>query len=337
MLAEEESSKTHDPTFIDDPVLVNDWHVVGLSEELAEGKVTSARLLGENLVLWRLDGKVSIWRDLCLHRGSKLSLGKVEDRKLVCAYHGWSYDSEGKCVGIPAHPGQPPPKRAIAQAYNSKEQYGYIWACLGDPSKNAVPNFPEWNDHAFRKIYCGPYHSNASGPRLVENFLDVAHLPFVHEGLLGDREHAEINDYNVVTDPNGITASGIKIWQPDPDGRGVGAPVTYTYKVFRPLTAYFTKEASKQGFAIFMSITPVAQSESLMWMIIAMNYAHDTQDNQIRSFEDKVVGQDMRVVESQRPELLPVDLQAELHLRSDRTAIAYRKWLNELGLSFGTS
>jgi phenylpropionate dioxygenase-like ring-hydroxylating dioxygenase large terminal subunit len=47
--------------------------------------------------------------------------------------------------------------------------------------------------------------------------------------------------------------------------------------------------------------------------------------------------QDTRIVESQRPELLPLDLQAELHLRSDRMAIAYRQWLGNLGLAFGTS
>jgi hypothetical protein len=37
------------------------------------------------------------------------------------------------------------------------------------------------------------------------------------------------------------------------------------------------------------------------------------------------------------PEMLPLDLQAELHLRSDRTAIAYRKWLRQLGLKYGTA
>ena len=42
--------------------------------------------------------------------------------------------------------------------------------------------------------------------------------------------------------------------------------------------------------------------------------------------------QDVPIVESQRPELLPLDLQAELHLRSDRTAIAYRKWLRQVGI-----
>jgi phenylpropionate dioxygenase-like ring-hydroxylating dioxygenase large terminal subunit len=51
----------------------------------------------------------------------------------------------------------------------------------------------------------------------------------------------------------------------------------------------------------------------------------------------RIPAQDVPIVESQRPELLPLDLQAELHLRSDRMAIAYRRWLKELGLSFGTS
>ena len=58
-------------------------------------------------------------------------------------------------------------------------------------------------------------------------------------------------------------------------------------------------------------------------------------DGQVRSFQDDIIKQDIPIVELQRLELLPLDLQAELHLRSDRTAIAYRKWLRELGLSFG--
>ena len=50
-----------------------------------------------------------------------------------------------------------------------------------------------------------------------------------------------------------------------------------------------------------------------------------------------IIGQDAMVVESQRPELLPLDLQEELHLACDRLAIAYRKWLKELGLTYGVA
>ncbi|MFL5662696.1 MAG: hypothetical protein ACJ8BW_15295 [Ktedonobacteraceae bacterium] len=60
-------------------------------------------------------------------------------------------------------------------------------------------------------------------------------------------------------------------------------------------------------------------------------------DEQVRGFADKITWQDVPIVEFQRPELLPLDLQTELHLRSDRTAIAYHKWLRQLKLTFGTA
>jgi phenylpropionate dioxygenase-like ring-hydroxylating dioxygenase large terminal subunit len=67
-----------------------------------------------------------------------------------------------------------------------------------------------------------------------------------------------------------------------------------------------------------------------------MDYGDQT-DEEVRRFQDDIIAQDIPVVESQRPELLPLDLHAELHLRSDRTAIAYRRWLAELGLRVGTT
>ena len=66
-----------------------------------------------------------------------------------------------------------------------------------------------------------------------------------------------------------------------------------------------------------------------------MNYAHDVPEEELRRFQDVVM--DIRIVDSQRPELLPVDLQTELHLRSDHLAIAYRRWLNGLGFRYGTT
>jgi phenylpropionate dioxygenase-like ring-hydroxylating dioxygenase large terminal subunit len=71
--------------------------------------------------------------------------------------------------------------------------------------------------------------------------------------------------------------------------------------------------------------------------VIALNYGEEVTDREMVLFQDKVTAQDKVVVESQRPELLPLDLQAELHLRSDRMAIAYRKWLREIGFTYGTA
>jgi phenylpropionate dioxygenase-like ring-hydroxylating dioxygenase large terminal subunit len=319
---------------IDDPILVNDWHVVARLEDVKSGGVVGARLLGEDIVLWRAGDQILAWQDLCIHRGTKLSLGAVEDNLLMCPYHGWTYNEEGRCVRIPAHPDQVPPIRARVKPYCVQERYGWIWVCLGEPAYE-IPLFEEWEDASYRKIFCGPYRFKAHAPRVIENFLDVAHFPFVHEGYLGDRQHTEISDYEVTTNGEGVTARDIQLWQPDPDGTGVGKKVSYTYRVYRPLTAYFVKIAA-QAFSIYFAVTPVDDRESLGWMWMNMNYGYEIPEEQLRSFQDTVAWQDIPIVESQRPERLPLDLQAELHLRSDRTAIAYRKWLRELGLKFGT-
>ena len=320
---------------LNDPVLLNDWHVVAYAPDLKEGKPMAVRLLEEDLVLWRVGNSIHAWRDLCLHRGTQLSLGKVENDCLICPYHGWTYNGEGQCIRFPAHPNQKPPATARAKVYQALERYDWVWVTLGNPAQD-IPPFPQWDDPAFHKIHCGPYDFHASGPRAVENFLDVTHFPFVHQGLLGDPAYPEVNDYEVETTPEGVTAKDISVWQPDPDGSGKGARVTYTYKVVRPLTAYFIKSSAGPRFAMYFTITPVSERHSIAWTYVARDYG-DMSDEQTRQFEDMITLQDIPIVESQRPELLPLDLQAELHLRSDRTAIAYRKWLKELGLSFGTA
>jgi phenylpropionate dioxygenase-like ring-hydroxylating dioxygenase large terminal subunit len=320
---------------LNDRVLLNDWHVVAYAPDLQEGKPMAVRLLEEDIVLWRVGERIHAWRDLCLHRGTRLSLGKVEDQTLVCPYHGWTYNQEGQCIRFPAHPGQKPPATARARVYQAQEKYGWIWVCLGNPEKD-IPPFEQWDDGSFRKIHCGPYQFHASGPRAVENFLDVTHFPFVHQGYLGDPEHPEISDYEAEIRADGVIARDISVWQPDPDGSGQGAQVTYTYQVLRPLTAYFIKTSGGARFAMYFTVTPVAERQSIAWTYVAQDY-DNIPEAEIRAFEDMITWQDVPIVESQRPELLPLDLQAELHLRSDRTAIAYRKWLRQLGLTFGTA
>ncbi len=321
---------------IRDKVLLNDWHPVARTNELPEGSIRPAKLLDEDLVLWRIHGEVKAWQDLCVHRGTRLSLGYLQGDELVCAYHGWTYNRDGECVRFPAHPEQKPPPKARVSAYRALERYGLIWACLGD-DPGRIPTFEEWDDNSFRKIQCGPYRYKASGTRAVENFLDVAHLPFLHSGMLGDKAHAEIADYEVRVGKEGIVADNVRIWQPDPDGTGVGREVVYTYRVFRPLTMYLAKDTDAGRFSIYASVCPVSEFESVAWFWLAMNYGHEIPEQELVSFQDRITGQDIPVVESQRPERLPLDLQAELHLRSDLVAVAYRRWLKQLGLSFGTA
>jgi phenylpropionate dioxygenase-like ring-hydroxylating dioxygenase large terminal subunit len=237
---------------------------------------------------------------------------------------------------MPAHPSQKPPARAHTNVHPVKVAYDLVWTCLGEPSGD-IPPFPEWDDPSYRNIPSGPYAFRALGPRVIENFLDVGHFPFVHAGYLGDPAHTEIDDYEAEITPSGVIARDIPIWQPDPDGTGRSAKVAYTYEALKPLTARFTKSQGEQRFSMIDIVTPVDGNLSLAWAIMAMNYSFDTPAEKIRAFQDEVTAQDLPIVESQRPEMLPLDLQSELHLRSDRTAIAYRKWLRQLGLKYGTS
>jgi phenylpropionate dioxygenase-like ring-hydroxylating dioxygenase large terminal subunit len=237
---------------------------------------------------------------------------------------------------MPAHPEQKPPTRARVDAYPVREKYGMILVCLGEPF-GELPKFPEGDAPGFRLISMGPYDYQAQGPRIIENALDVAHLPITHAGMLGEPSRAEIGDYTVTTTEAGIVARDIPIWQPDPDGTGRPAVVSYTFYVDRPFTIRLTKSHPTQHFAILGSVTPVEENRSLAWIVFAMDYAHDVPEQEIREFQDRITAQDIRIVNSQRPELLPLDLQSELHLRSDQLAIAYRRWLKQLGLQYGTA
>jgi phenylpropionate dioxygenase-like ring-hydroxylating dioxygenase large terminal subunit len=325
---------------LSDPLLMNDWLAVAWSSAVPRNKLLPVRVLGRDLALWRSESGLHAWRDVCVHRGAKLSLGKIsckDDSECVtCPYHGWEYGVSGQCVRIPSHPDQPPPSRARVDTFAVREKHGIVWVCLGDPHRE-VPLFPEGAAAGYRIVLAGPYQFHAQGPRIIENFLDVAHLSCAHAGLLGDSEHSEVGDYTVKTTEQGIIAQDIPIWQPDPDGTGRAAHVHYTFWVERPLTARLVKLQGDQRFAILAAVTPVDTETSLAWIVLAMNYGHDVPEEELRRFQDIVTAQDIRIVDSQRPELLPLDLQTELHLRSDHLAIAYRRWLNGLGLRYGTS
>lgn len=80
------------------PRLFDFRHPVAYSSHLRDDKPLAATLLDEAIVVVRLDGQVRAFRDLCVHRGTALSLGWVEEGSLRCAYHGWKYGPDGMCI-----------------------------------------------------------------------------------------------------------------------------------------------------------------------------------------------------------------------------------------------
>ena len=322
---------------LEDPVLLNDWHVVGLASELALGGVKAARLLGTDLVLWRETGGVHAWLDQCRHRGARLSLGTVREESLVCAYHGWCYNGSGTCTLIPAHSALTAQIGAQARVFQARERYGLIWVCLGVP-KADVPAFAEWDDPSYKKVHAGPYRFRACATRVLEDFLDAGHYPFVHASQMGGSRNYEMSGYQVTETESGLLSEEIgvrRIWRDGPGGTGEVA-VTYSYRVERPLTGQYTKAYGKERFSMLDTVTPVDEAESLVWSVMAYNYPPGKSDRELIEYQDTLAAEDVRTVESQRPQRLPLEVGQEIAVPSDALSVAYRAWLKKLGLKFGT-
>jgi phenylpropionate dioxygenase-like ring-hydroxylating dioxygenase large terminal subunit len=72
---------------MNDPVLMDEWLAAGWSSSVRQGELKAQRLLGREIVLWRSSAGIHAWEDLCVHRGTRLSLGQVRNDYLVCPYH----------------------------------------------------------------------------------------------------------------------------------------------------------------------------------------------------------------------------------------------------------
>ncbi|GHH99329.1 aromatic ring-hydroxylating oxygenase subunit alpha [Neobacillus kokaensis] len=323
---------------IEDKVLVEDWLVACPSSEVGE-KPIQVMLMGERIVIFRTSEGVHAFRDLCIHRGAALSLGEVKNDCLVCPYHAWEYNPNGECVTIPQLPeDRAIPKKAKAYKFSCMEKYGFIWVNLAG-NEPEIFSYPEFEAEGYRNIMWGPQDVNAKPPRIIENFLDVGHLAIVHEGSLGTSSHREIADYHMNWEDGRIYSDEIPIFQPDPDGSGESKYVYYTYEILRPFTVRFTKKDKEkdQYFTILLTIRPVDENKSVAYGIMSFSYHTDNTDEEIIAYQDAIFAQDKPVVENQKPEELPLDLQIELSLVCDRVSIAYRQYLKELGVKLGTA
>ncbi len=164
----------------------NQWYVVLESGQVRTKPVGVTRL-GEKLVFWRdRQGTVHCLRDRCAHRGAALSKGKVIRDTLECPFHGFQYDASGKCVAIPANGRKASiPERFRVQGYPVYEGHGFIWIWWGEFCEDILPPrfFADIDDSFIYASIRDPWDAHYS--RVIENQLDVLHLPFVHHNTIG--------------------------------------------------------------------------------------------------------------------------------------------------------
>jgi phenylpropionate dioxygenase-like ring-hydroxylating dioxygenase large terminal subunit len=328
----------------DDPVLLDDWHPVAAACDVPAGVTLPVQLLQRELVLWRDSaGGIAAWDDRCPHRGARLSIGRVVDGELACRYHGWRFDGSGSCTRMPAQPDFRPSPDVRADVFQACERYGLIWVCLGQATCDVVP-FEEHDDVRLRPVVCGPYDVQTSGPRVIENFLDMAHFGFVHDGVLGSADDTAVPPYEVEEFVDGSGARGVRArncaaTQPRASLQAQAtAQVRYSYRVSRPLSAVLTKQVVGSDIAegISVHVQPLGEELSRAWFVYAgARSSHD--DDAVRAFQHLIFEQDRPVLESQRPKKLPLALRAEMPQRADALSAAYRRHLRDRGVRFGVT
>ena len=339
------------------------WHPIAADRALGERPI-AARLAGEPVALWRdAAGVPHAVTDRCPHRGTRLSLGTVRvvegESRIECPYHGWQFGSDGRCRHVPAQPGFLPTESHRVLRHRLRCAHGVLWIKLaGAPEDDGAFPLPDPIDLLPRRIVCGPYDVATSAPRIVENFLDVSHFAFVHEGLLGDRAEAVVPHYELVADVRG--APGIeryRAWQPQASlAAPPGSWVDYRYQVLTPYSAMLHKTgpsadsraittddqmapsvsgttATPVTDAIALWVCPTSSEASRVWMTL---FTADMQSDEatLREFQDRIFLQDLPILESQQPKALPLS-GGEVHGAADRLSAAYRRYLQREGVALG--
>ena len=310
------------------------WYPVALSEEVPADRPIATALLGERIVLYRAGGRLVALKDLCVHRGTPLSLGWIDGEELRCAYHGWGYAATGACVRIPSlAPGRPIPPKAKVDAFQAQEKDGLVWVALEAPAQ-PIPTWPESEAAGYRRIWT-QFHWKANAARAIENVMDFAHFPWVHPGVLGDRSKPVYPDITVTSEANQLRYVV--------DDEATNAIRTYT--VTLPLTLHMhVARRSAEGVgarnitSLFFVARPIGERETQFSFGLSRNFALDQPDEIFAKRNNDVTEQDRRIVEAQRPEELPLDLSAELHLRgTDAAQVEYRRALKRMGVEWAGS
>lgn len=320
------------------------WHPVVYSQDLGDQPL-NATLMGRKLVVARLDGEVCVFDDLCAHRGSALSLGSVTDGgELQCPYHGWRYNSDGVCSFAPQRPDLAGQLRAKVRKYNSADRYGLIWVCLVDEPRFPLPDYAAWTDPSLHHIAVPTTDWDCSAPRRVENYTDYGHFAILHDKYLGDATSPEVPNHKVWRDGARLEnmqdrATPVRVPVESAGWGGKDIPEDpYIYfnvdwRVFMPLTCLLNINfVDGNKYNLLFHPTPIGPRKVRNFTITGRNFGNPEKANEeLGSFVDFIYEQDRPVVESQRPEELPEDLSAEMHLKGvDKYSIEYRRWLFEL-------
>jgi phenylpropionate dioxygenase-like ring-hydroxylating dioxygenase large terminal subunit len=240
-------------------------------------KPVGVRLVGKDIALFRTkSGQVGALDDECPHRRTRLSKGSVIGDKLMCRYHGWTFD----CAGNGESPGTPK-LQACASTLESKEEYGYIWV----KSKESNPVFPKLDVEGWCWMCNTEHVAKAPLELTLDNFCEIEHTPTIHDifGYQLDR----MKDVTVRFETTDDTVKVINHGPPKPMNfllrRAIGIKKNHIFNDtwtthFSPVYSVYdhlwmdpkTGEEATVKWRIYIFFTPVHEMET---RVTAFSYA----------------------------------------------------------------
>lgn len=318
-------------------ILASFWHPVAFAHDIKDEPVR-AKLLDVDLVMYRTSGGVAVAKDICPHRGTRLSGGWITDDTLVCPMHGLCFDHSGQCAKIPsiADPNTRIPPKLRLMSLKSEERYGIIFTCLSDEPTRPLPVWPGIEDPELENIFVpsGTWHAAAS--RHVENFNDVAHFPWVHKETFGGYVGDPIPPYKVNKTDYGLSFDLPYLEQGNRFPDEIDSPdrqVTYHYELTLPFSTIIIIGPDDSDYRQFFADTvcPVSAHETRIFQVVTDTSGAPDAEALIK--ESLMINdEDKSMVEGQHPEDLPLDLTEEIHIPADRMSVEYRRTLAKLGL-----
>lgn len=329
-----------------EPALRRAWHPLLRIAEVGRDPI-AVRLLGEDWVVARLDGEVAVLADRCPHRLAPLSLGTIDrtgaTEILRCGYHGWCFTAAGECTSIPAlgpDARRPPRSHAVAPAAVTTH-LGLVWIAP-EPPLAPLPADPLADDHRTRFATgdLPTITTRAGAGLLIDNFLDMAHFPFVHAATIGAEEEPLVPPPDIERDGLTMTVRSSHRFpnREDPEVLAGRRPLLQTRHVTYRYTAPFSaslridyEEAGGSNVITFF-VQPVdAETCTIHTSVARDDIDQDPERLAVAlAFEESVVAEDLDLQRRFVDLTLPLELTAEVHTRSDRATVEMRRILAEL-------
>lgn len=255
------------------------WYAACLSDTVTTKKPASVVIMETRIVIWRnAQGKTVALRDRCLHRNAMLSEGHIKDGCIACPYHGWEFNEQGQCTNVPSEGinGKPYPNRHV-ESFHCREDYGLVWIWMGtgtEPDKEPFP-MPHYHDQdkGWERYYMQTDFNN-NVTNLAENFMDVPHTVFVHQGWFRSRAKKHVRATVERTE-----SSVLVTYHQEQDQIGVydrilnpkRLPLVHTDKFYMPNNTRvdYIWGDDERGFVITSTCTPVSDYETRVFTLIS--------------------------------------------------------------------